>query len=394
MNPRRTFTSVRLLLPITMLVLASLACNAAASPAGAWPAGGLPDTLATEAVPVEPTGTFFLSDTSGTPAPDITEVASLPEPTEPPLPGMSRSSPYPRSQVVQAPNWDVQVLETLRGDLAWRELQTANQFNQPPWEGSEYLLVRLRVRSTFSGGQVHAISGDDFKVTGDRFLVYSSANSQAVAPEPRLEAILAAGEQAEGWVVYRIAQGEGNLILIVDEVLNFSDDRYRYIALDDGAVLQAPPELTSIRRTSQGTDRAEPASWLDTLTTENWELSVLEILTGDRAASAVAAANSYNSTAEEGMAYITARVKLRHIGQADHPVTVDRRAFKVTGSLELLYEPPYVVEPAPALRATLFPGGVAEGWLVLQAPEKETGLLLVFDPGPPADRRFISLQSP
>ena len=81
---------------------------------------------------------------TGTPKPTKT---SKPTPIPPtPTPervGMSRSNPYPSSQVVHAPNWDVQVLEVVRGDEAWKALQAANQFNEPAPEGMEYILVKL-----------------------------------------------------------------------------------------------------------------------------------------------------------------------------------------------------------------------------------------------------------
>ena len=51
--------------------------------------------------------------------------ANTPEPSTipaPAAPGLSRNNPYPRSTTINAPNWNIQVLEIKRGDSACQDI--------------------------------------------------------------------------------------------------------------------------------------------------------------------------------------------------------------------------------------------------------------------------------
>jgi len=319
-----------------------------------------------------------------------------PEPAAAPAPapiGMGRSNPFPRSQAVSAPNWDFQVLEVVRGDGAWQAVQAANQFNEPPPAGMEYLLVKLRVKSTHTDSEEHLIGESDFKVTGDRLTEYSTAF--AVSPDPQLDAQLFAGGETEGWAIYLIGQGESSLILFIDELLSLEGNRRRYVALDEGASISVSPELAAIQPTDLGQDRVVPAPFSQTVTAEDWEVTILEVIRGDPAWATLQNANQLNAPPAEGMEYILARVRVRYISTTDASQGMDDYSFRTTGSASVLYDHPSVVAPDPALDVDLFPGGQYEGWAVMQAAIGETGLVAVFDPlfelsG--RNKRFLSLQ--
>lgn len=327
------------------------------------------------------------------------ESTNTPEPTPvPPTPtpqpiGMNRGNPFPRSEVVSAPNWDTQVLEVVRGDEAWQAIQAANQFNEPAPEGMEYLLVKLHVKSTYADSDEHSISGSDFKVTGDRLIEYFTAS--VVEPDPQLDAQLFAGGETEGWSSYLIGQGESNLILIVDELLSFDENRLRFIALDDGASISVAPELSDIEPTDLGKERGSPAPFGEAVTTEDWQVTLLEVVRGDEAWTMVQEANRFNDPPEEGMEYIAVKVHVRYISTVDESAQMDGSYFKTTGSASVLYDWPSVVEPSPELSITLFPGGEYEGWVILQAAQDETDLIAVFEPlldFSGKNKRFLSLE--
>jgi hypothetical protein len=306
---------------------------------------------------------------------------------------MSRSKPFPRTEVVSAPNWDVQVVEVIRGEGAWQAIQAANQFNEPAPEGMEYLLVKLHVKSTYADSDEHPISGSDFKATGDRLIEYS--NASVVEPDPMLDAQLFAGGETEGWSAYLIGQGEGNLILIVDELMSFDENRLRFIALDDGASIGIAPELGDIKPTDLGKERNSPAPYGEKVITEDWEVAIIEVVRGDDAWKLVQEANQFNEPPTEGMEYIAVKMQVRYIGTVDESVYIDGSYFKSLGSANVLYDWPSVVDPDPALDLTLYPGGRYEGWTVAQAAKGETGLILQFEPlfdlsG--KNKRFLSLE--
>jgi hypothetical protein len=306
---------------------------------------------------------------------------------------MSRSNPYPKSEVVSAPNWDIQVQEVIRGDEAWQLVQAANQFNEPAPEGMEYLLVKLQVKCTYDDDEEHSIGESDFKVTGDRLIEYWTAS--AVAPDPPLDAQMFSGGETVGWGVYLVGEEEGNLILVADELLSFDENRKRFIALDEGASVGVPQELEGIQPTDLGKERANPAPFGETVTTEDWELTIVEVVRGDEAWTTVQEANQFNDPPEEGMEYIAIRASTRYIGTEDKPRAVDASFFNSMDDGNVLYDLPVVVDPVPALEATLYPGGEYEGWVTLQAAQDATGLLAVFEPPfamTSSSRRFLSLE--
>jgi len=306
---------------------------------------------------------------------------------------MSRGNPFPSSEIVAAPNWDIQVLEIVRGDAAWQAIQAANQFNDPAPEGMEYLLVKIHVKCTYDDSDEHSISGSDFRVTGDRFIQYSGA--YAVEPDPQLDAQLFTDGETEGWAAFLAGQEEGNLILIFDELLSFDEDRRRFIALDEGASVTIPSELSTIQPTDLGAERTNPAPFGETIITEDWKVSLLEIIRGEEAWTMAQEANEFNDPPVEGMEYIAVRVYAQYIGTKDSPAQIDGSYFKTTGSASVLYDLPSVVDPEPAFDATLFPGGEVEGWVILQAAQEETDVIAVFEPlfsFSSANKRFLSLE--
>src|SRR3990172_7693419 len=103
----------------------------------------------------------------------------------------------------------------------------------------------------------------------------------------------------------------------------------------------------------------------------------------------------FNEPPAEGMEYVAAKLYVRYIGVEDKSENIDGSFFQLTGSNGILYDNPSVVDPDPPLDISLFPGGEYEGWIVVQAAEGETGIMLVFEPlwdFSGTNRRYISLE--
>lgn len=106
-------------------------------------------------------------------------------------------------------------------------------------------------------------------------------------------------------------------------------------------------------------------------------------------------ANQYNEPPAEGMEYIAVKVQVRYISTVDESGYIDGSYFKTLGSANVLYDWPSVVDPDPALDATLYPGGRYEGWTVVQAAKGETGLILQFElllDFSDKNKRFLTLE--
>ena len=332
-----------------------------------------------------------------TPVPTIAgSITDAPNPASTPVAaaiGLSRKNPYPRSKVAAVPNWDIQVTEVKRGEEAWQEIQSADPFNEPAPEGMEYLLVRLQVKNTSTDEDERSLGSCDFSVTGDHLINYTCG--AAAELEPGLDATLTTGGEAEGWVSYLVPQAEKNLILVFQELFSVDENASRYIALDQGASIGIPPDLANLKPDDLGLTRDKPALRTQKLTTQEWVLGINQVVRGEEAWTLVQEANQFNDPPAQGMEYIAIQIHVRSIWRIEKAGSIDGSSFQSTGSSNILYEYPSVAEPDPALNVSLFPGGEFTGWLVIQAGQGESGMLLVFnqllDNGEEV-QRFISLE--
>ena len=134
---------------------------------------------------------------------------------------------------------------------------------------------------------------------------------------------------------------------------NFDSDAKRYIAIDEGASVSVSSDLAGIDPTDSGKDRNAPVSMSEKVITEDWELSVIEVIRGDEAWTMVQEANQFNDPPLDGFEYIAVKLHLRYIGTKDEATYVDNSYFKTTGSAGILHDSPFVVVPDPALDASL-----------------------------------------
>ncbi len=329
-----------------------------------------------------------------TPLPTATPLPTdtpTPAPTATPDPGQSRSNPLPPNAVVQSGDWQVQLLDSKRGEEAAQLIRDANQFNKPAPEGKEYLLVKAHAKSLHTDGQSHRISGGDFKLTGDRLTRYLATG--VVPPKPSLQAELFPGGESEGWIAYTIGSNENQLMVEFDQLGN-SDDRPVFIALKPDTALAVDPSLNALTPTDSGRTHEQPAALNETLITDDWQLTVLEAVRGSKAFEMAQAVNRYNDPPATGMEYLAVRARVKNLNPQDRFVMLDSGLFKSIGDKKVLYNAPAVVDPEPALQAYLYPGGEAEGWVILQIGQGEGQVQIVFDPWLGAgqiNRRYIAL---
>ncbi len=370
---------IALLFVVLLLMLSACGSpNPTLSPDSTIAIGG--DTLPTESIADIPETTATLP-----PAPTETEIPPTPTETQiPPTPtlapvGISRSNPFPSMEVATTPNWEIQVLEIKRGDDAWLDIQAANSYNDPAPDGMEYILIKIHVKCLYEDSEEHSISSYDFDVTGDKDILYTAGMASVVEPEPDLDATLFSGGETEGWTSFVVTQGEGNLILVVDESWDFEEGNERYIALDAGASISVAPELLAITPSKDGESRKSPIPYGEMLVTDNWETSIIEVVRGEAAWSMVQVANQFNEPPSEGYEYIAVKFFVRNIGTDDKPQNINSYFYNITGSANILHELPTVVDPEPGLDISLFPGGEYVGWVVFESIIGETDLMVAFE---------------
>jgi hypothetical protein len=293
--------------------------------------------------------------------------------------GISRSNPLALGYEVCLEHWSITILSAIRGDEAAAAIQQANQFNEPAPDGYEYILATIKLVniSTKQEAQPAGFAAD-IRLTGDRNVLYSPAS---VTTPKELTGDLFPGDETQGQIAFLVPNDETKLMFSVDETFIRNAGTRRFVGLDQGAILPSP-ELMYINPTDAGTQRNAPIPFGETAIADEWEITILETLRGDAAATLVQAANQFNEPLVEGIEYIAIKARLRYLGsgRSDYAEQVMGGEFKIIGEQNKIYDRVSVVAPEPALQGFVFAGGVLEGWDIFAVSAGEQKLALVFEP--------------
>ena len=144
----------------------------------------------------------------------------------------SRSSPVPFLQPMplvynEAANFDIQVLSVIRGQEAFQALLDENQFNDPPLEGMEYMLVKIGVDYLTSNQQdlLVEISSYDFKSVSNNQILDSPF---AMVPEPELDVSLFPGGHGEGFIALQVYANDPAPLIVFNQLF---DDNMFFFAI-------------------------------------------------------------------------------------------------------------------------------------------------------------------
>jgi hypothetical protein len=418
--PPQKRTLLSLLTIIGLLLLASLACNSPVSEAPSEPVpvpegpgevadqpgeeidlddediqGLEPDDPAALEIPPIPTADPSRFPDKPDPIPEVPidqellEELFLSEPSSeemPPEMGMTRDKPYPTHTLVSTDNWDFQVRKVLRGEPAWQVVQADNPEHPAPPSGYEYLLIWMEVRCLIDDAKYHDFSITEVYVTGDHYRRYMDVLIDAPLPEFFYRDIFTA-EVMETWIDVLVPVDEGNLLLVFDKTdyIEGSDsvETLRFVALEEGAAVQIPPELADIPPNQVGIDPANPAPIGVQVISEDWEITMLESIRGE------AAMNMINEEAnqrepEEGLEYIVFKFQLRNISQQDGLWNLSFANFVTyVGDGEHI-DTPRVNYYKPSvynwINEGFYPGGTFEGWGILAVPIGSTEPIAIFNP--------------
>jgi hypothetical protein len=163
--------------------------------------------------------------------PTISEPATIPTadspaetPTEAPPtqaapakpPGSNPQNPLPLAETLVTPDWEIQVLEVLRGDEAMAMLKQASAFNKAHEDSAmEYVLVKIRVKYVGTEDTIY-VYDKIFRGTDSTNQIYKSVSFIDVkVPDPALEADLQPGGETEGWVAIQAGKDDAGVMLVV-----------------------------------------------------------------------------------------------------------------------------------------------------------------------------------
>lgn len=323
--------------------------------------------------------------------PDKPPQPHLPE-FAPPEKGFNRGNPFAVGEPIELENWVVEVLQFARGQEAWDQLKTLPYNNEAPAVGEEYVLVQMHITHTNESAEEESVG---IALTGSAGLKHHSFNSSVTPPAPYLVSTMAGGESQEGWYAFVIVEGETDLMLVVEDH-SLLDEPLMYGALEEGASLLVPTDLTAVQPTNRGQDIREPVPFGSTVTNEDWELTVTDVVVGEEAWEMLLDANQFNDPPGRGVEYVLAKIKIRYLGQGDQPTNMYSYYLRLLNHDRDAYDTPALVEPIPRFDFVMYPGAEAEGWLALAARQGDTGLMLRFNPTYQDDSpeiRYLSLDA-
>lgn len=311
------------------------------------------------------------------------------ESTAQPSLGESRANPLPPGTDIKKGNWSVEILETNRGETAWQAIHRVNSNNQLPPEGWEYFNVKMRIKNNELSTDKSSLY---FYITGDNRIQYAFYQSGVVSPEPQLENYIPGRTESEGWESFLIQENEHNLMFVFEDIETYEDPP-TYLAIEEGANIPIDDDMIqSITRTEFGTSQAQPVPYGQTATGEDWQIIVKDVLRGESAWNEIFEENQFNDPPESDMEYIMVKLHVRYIGFDEHGEHISDRPFTLHTNTGTEFDVPSLVDPEPTLNYTLYPGGEAEGWIVLTAPADTKDPTLFFSPDASgANNRYLSL---
>jgi len=162
----------------------------------------------------------------------IAELSVTETPVEPTLaptlqPG-TRDNPVPLGQSLELVKdndtfFKVTILEVIRGDQAWQMIYQTNMFNDPPEEGKEYILAKVRVEYTNSTvpNKTLSISTWNFGTTSNNQVFEELF---IVNPSPELDVELYPGGVGEGYISGIVFKDDAGALIHYTEM--FSDIKF------------------------------------------------------------------------------------------------------------------------------------------------------------------------
>jgi hypothetical protein len=188
---------------------------------------------------------------------------------------LAASTIHPIGENAQAGPWSITVAEVLAGDEAASFLLETNAENPVAPDGFSYVLARIVAQNT--SDRTHAIQMTDFAATGSDGIL---RRTQAVVmPDPMLQAVVAPGESAEGWIA-PIVDDVTNMVLWFDSPVLGGNWASALFALTDGASLADPGDLDA-SDSDVGSEPTSPATIGDTVKVGGWEITISDVIDGN-----------------------------------------------------------------------------------------------------------------
>lgn len=144
-------------------------------------------------------------------------------PAEPP--GSNPQNPLPLAETLVTPDWEIQVLEVMRGDEAMAMLKQASAFNKAHEDSAmEYVLVKIRFKYVGTADTFYVYE-KIFRGTDSTNQIYKSVSFiDLKVPNPALKADLQPGGETEGWVAIQAGKDDAGVMLVVWPYVSYENN--------------------------------------------------------------------------------------------------------------------------------------------------------------------------
>ncbi len=229
--------------------------------------------------------------------------------------GLTRKNPVPLNTMISVPGWDIKALEFLRGEAALAVINAAEWQADPLPAGREYALAKIFVRCTSMDENYHSLGISEMSMTGSSNITYGDTMDGWPQPEFLFEDMYTA-EAVEGWIDAVIPTDEQDMMVILNVEEN-GNRSTRFLALEEGASVSLPADISNSSPNSMGVDMNDPAPAGQVVISPDWEITLINSVRGQEAEAILEKDNPNYSPPETGSEYLLLQVRLRYISSED-----------------------------------------------------------------------------
>lgn len=277
----------------------------------------------------------------------------------------------PYGQVGTAGPWQMQVVSVQTGDAA--AAASASPANPAPANGEQVVLVELAATNT--SDRAHRLDAGDFGLAGSGWV---GRMADLVAPDPALSGPVAAGAALTGFVALTGPDDGSALVLLYDSLTlsgNWADAAF---ALSDGATVADTGGTGAA--TDAGTDVGSPVAIKSPVATDDWQVSVAEVVVGDpvfdlypdsdyrtTALGRSQAGDLGDADGDGAAGWVAVRVSVTYTGDQTAGSFLSADAFSLAQSNGgPLPNGLFLTAPDPEAEGWYVPGQAREGWVVFE----------------------------
>ncbi len=352
------------------------------------------------------------------------------EPREPAFDGAegsSRHNPYAFGATAKDPEWEITVLQSLRGNEAWeRIIRAGTPGIDRHIRGREFVLIEIS--AAYVGDEQGEIGLRHFGITGASGVLWVPSRT-GLGPDPILDVdeTVPTGERIQRWLLLHVTQDERDLVLVFTTQsitvrghgqmhasslaalpMGFGGrgafgggsgrvamEGAKYFALSTDTSVPLPPSWESRGVATTPSQPDNPIRSGRHGVVAQVEVRVLEVLRGMQAAELIRSVDRYYDPPSVGWEYVVLRVCVGFRSATGDPIMVTSGIFGLLDDGGEISDRPDVTTPWPWIDAVLYPGGVNQGWVALQAQVYNRQLTLVVrSPFDPDEKERIYLEIP